>query len=192
MTRHQGYFEAVRDAKRTVSQWGVVLSVAFFAVSCSDESYPEIELLSEAFEHGGTIPRRYTCDGEGLSPPLAFDALPLDTESIAVIAEGPDPLLPEFTHWLIWGISRRLPTVFQGLDPVENPAPNLVHGTNSAEGLGYAPFCPPEDQAYKFLFKGYALDKMLELAPGATVDILLEEMDDHIVGYGELGCRYER
>jgi Raf kinase inhibitor-like YbhB/YbcL family protein len=64
-----------------------------------------VELSSSAFAAGQPIPRRYSCAGEDLSPPLAWRAVPADAVSLALIVDDPDAPGRTFTHWLAWGIN---------------------------------------------------------------------------------------
>ena len=64
----------------------------------------EFELTSSAFQHGQPIPRKYTCEGEDVSPPLAWSSVPEGTVSLALVVDDPDAPSGTFTHWLAWGI----------------------------------------------------------------------------------------
>ena len=65
-----------------------------------------IQLTSTAFTEGSTIPARYTCDGEDVSPPLRWSEVPLGTESVALIADDPDAPRGTWVHWMLYGIPR--------------------------------------------------------------------------------------
>jgi Raf kinase inhibitor-like YbhB/YbcL family protein len=64
----------------------------------------ELELTSPAFEHGRSIPRKHTCEGEDVSPPLAWSGVPQGTASLALVVDDPDAPGGTFTHWRAWGI----------------------------------------------------------------------------------------
>src|SRR5216684_1787801 len=69
----------------------------------------QFKLVSGAFEHGASIPKRYTCEGEDLSPPLAWSGVPAATRSLAVIVDdpdAPDPAAPKMTwiHWVLYNL----------------------------------------------------------------------------------------
>jgi phosphatidylethanolamine-binding protein (PEBP) family uncharacterized protein len=64
-----------------------------------------LELSSSALAAGQPIPRRYSCAGEDLSPPLAWRAVPAGAVSLALIVDDPDAPVGTFTHWLAWGIN---------------------------------------------------------------------------------------
>jgi phosphatidylethanolamine-binding protein (PEBP) family uncharacterized protein len=63
----------------------------------------ELALTSTAFEDGQAIPRRHTCEGDDLSPPLAWSGQPPETKSFALVADDPDAPGGTFTHRLAWG-----------------------------------------------------------------------------------------
>ena len=67
-----------------------------------------MELISAAFATGQPIPRRHSCEGEDLSPPLAWSGVPADAVSLALIVDDPDAPVGTFTHWLAWGIAHTL------------------------------------------------------------------------------------
>ena len=82
-------------------------------VGCAGETEKEgaMELMirSTAFDHGGAIPRRYTCEGDDVSPPLAWSELPDGAKSLVLIVDdpdAPDPAKPRMTwvHWVLYDI----------------------------------------------------------------------------------------
>ena len=115
-------------------------------------------LFSPAFHAGRPIPPRYTCDGLGSSPPLAWTAPPARTRSFALRVYDGDAR--GFTHWLAWGFS---PTA-RGLAAGAH-APRA--GTNDFGQRGWGPPCPPPGSAHHYAFVLYALAKPLALEPGA-------------------------
>jgi hypothetical protein len=64
----------------------------------------DFALQSSAFDHGGQIPRRHSCEGEDLSPPLSWSGVPEGTRSLALVVDDPDDPARTFTHWLAWGL----------------------------------------------------------------------------------------
>ncbi|MHB0911880.1 MAG: YbhB/YbcL family Raf kinase inhibitor-like protein [Armatimonadota bacterium] len=115
-----------------------------------------MNLSSNAFAEGGRIPKRYTCDGEGVSPPLSWDGAPFGTKSYALVLEDPDAPRGPFTHWIVWNI----PLEMLGLE--EGGLPSATRqGVNDAGSIGYAPPCPPRG-THRYVFTLYALDSELE------------------------------
>ncbi|HZU24765.1 MAG TPA: YbhB/YbcL family Raf kinase inhibitor-like protein, partial [Bryobacteraceae bacterium] len=64
-----------------------------------------MDLKSSAFTDGGNIPVKYTCDGDGISPPLAWSGVPPGTQALALIVDDPDAPSGVFAHWVVFGIS---------------------------------------------------------------------------------------
>lgn len=138
---------------------------------------------SSAFQHEGTIPSRYTCEGDNTNPPLQIDQIPEGTKSLAIIMEDPDAPKGTFDHWLVWNIPP------QGMIK-ENSNPG-ISGTNSAEKTGYHGPCPPSG-SHRYYFHIYALDAELDLQAGETKETLQTAMAPHILASGSLMGRYQK
>lgn len=156
-----------------------------------------LSLTSTAFEQGGTIPSKYTCDGDrSVSPPLRISGVPSEAKSLALIMDDPDvpkQLHPDgvYDHWVVFDI------------PPADGAPNIpeggpVPGTHGANGAGkdaYTGPCPPpqyEPSEHRYVFRAYALDAELSLRRGATKKEVLDAMQGHILEQAELVGRYKR
>lgn len=138
---------------------------------------------SSAFEDNGFIPAKYTCDGEGINPPLTIGNLPQDAKSIALIIDDPDAPSGTFDHWVIWNIPPQ--------DRIaENTAPG-VEGKNGKKENRYSGPCPPSG-THHYHFKIYALDTMLDLHDNTDKKSLLRAMDGHILASGELIGLYSK
>ena len=150
-----------------------------------------IQLTSEAFSDGTMIPKRFTCDGEDLSPPLSWSDLPTETAFLALICDDPDAPVGTWDHWVLFNI----PASATGL-PVNVPAKatlddGSVHGNNSWGRLGYGGPCPPGG-THRYFFKLYALDIALNLKTGATKSQLVKAMEGNILDQGQLMGKYRR
>jgi len=117
-----------------------------------------VVLLSPAFHYGQAIPRRYSCDGRGQSPPLRWTAPPAGTRSLALRVYDPDA--HGFTHWLAWGIQPAARGLAAGVH-----APR--EGTNDFGRRGYGPPCPPSGPPHRYVFILYALARAPKLARGS-------------------------
>jgi Raf kinase inhibitor-like YbhB/YbcL family protein len=147
---------------------------------------PEMELTSPAFDDGEPIPEKHSCDGEGVSPSLAWSFLPKQAGSLALIVHDPDAPSGDFLHWLAWN-----------LDPEEGHldegAPAPFEGANGRGDLGYMGPCPPPGHgAHRYIFHLYALDSDLGLEAGATREQLKDAMDGKVLGDARLVGVYER
>ncbi|MFL5747873.1 MAG: YbhB/YbcL family Raf kinase inhibitor-like protein [Niastella sp.] len=143
----------------------------------------QLELSSTAFEDDGNIPAKYTCDGEGINPPLTINNIPDDAETLALIVEDPDAPGGVFDHWLMWNI--------QPEDLIEENTLPGISGTNSAGKTGYHPPCPPKG-SHRYYFHVYALDIELDLPPHTFKESLRKAMESHILAEGVIMGRYER
>ena len=150
-----------------------------------------IEITSAAFEHGGTIPKQYTCDGEDVSPPLQWGAVPEGTKSTAIISDDPDAPMGTWVHWVIFNIPPEVTELPENVPPDKVLPNRAVQGTNDFPRIGYGGPCPPSG-AHRYFFKIYALDATLDLDSGATKAELESAMDGHILDEGELLGKYSR
>lgn len=151
----------------------------------------DIKVTSQAFKNGEMIPKKYTGDGEEVSPPIEWSDIPDNTKSIALISDDPDAPAGTWVHWVIFNI----PADLRGLPENVPHAPILDNGTR--QGLddsgnnGYGGPCPPSG-THRYYFKVYALDSMLDLKPGIRKKDLLRAMEGHILVQGELMGKYKR
>ncbi|MCH8164750.1 MAG: YbhB/YbcL family Raf kinase inhibitor-like protein [Planctomycetes bacterium] len=145
-----------------------------------------IDVTSSAFEHEGSIPSKYTCDGEDVSPPLTWSTGPQRTSSYALIMDDPDAPGQTWVHWVAWNIpGTSLP------EAVKPDATDIAQGMNSWPRTGYGGPCPPSG-THRYFFKVYALDTRLDLPAKTTKQALLDAMDGHILAQGELMGTYAR
>ncbi len=151
----------------------------------------EIKIISPAFEPGGMIPVKYTCDGQDISPPLKWGDVPDGTASIALICDDPDAPMGTWVHWVIFDLppdTRGLP---ENIPAEENLDMGGTHGTNDFRRPGYGGPCPPGG-THRYYFKVYALDKKMDIQAGSTKAQLLKAMEGHILAEGELMGQYKR
>jgi Raf kinase inhibitor-like YbhB/YbcL family protein len=150
-----------------------------------------MDLQSPIIGEGGCIPSRYTCDGENVSPPLQWRAVPADAASLALIVDDPDAPAKVWVHWVLYDVPPDASGLDEGL-PGEGTLPNgAVHGRNDFDALGYGGPCPPRG-THRYRFTLYALDTKLNLPPGASKAELLAAMDTHILAEERLTALYER
>ena len=157
----------------------------------------ELTLTSPAFKNGGTIPAKYTCDGNPeLSPPLSINGVPEEAQSLVLIMDDPD--IPDvkkkefriesFNHWTLFNISPATREISEG----------GVVGTSGATTKGdlhYVGPCPPpeyEPREHRYIFKLYVLSVPLVLQPGATKKEILTALAPFIIAETELIGRYSR
>ncbi|MGN6418364.1 MAG: YbhB/YbcL family Raf kinase inhibitor-like protein [Pseudobacter sp.] len=142
-----------------------------------------ISLTSPAFQHEGTIPARYTCDGENINPPLSIGELPEGTKTLALICDDPDAPRGIYDHWVVWNIA---PTQ----EIKENHMPG-ISGMNSSGKTGYTGPCPPDGE-HRYFFYLFALDTDIDLPEVSGKGDLASAMIGHILGEGILMGKYSR
>jgi hypothetical protein len=151
-----------------------------------------IQITSPAFTEGQPIPRKYTCDAEDASPPLAWSGVPAEVKSLALVVDDPDAPVGNWVHWVFYNLPPSLTTLKEGI--AKTPAVEGVgtQGTNDFRKIGYGGPCPPRGKPHRYFFKLYALDTSLSLPPGASKADLEKAMRGHILAQGQLIGTYSR
>jgi Raf kinase inhibitor-like YbhB/YbcL family protein len=150
-----------------------------------------LTLTSPAFQNGGMIPRKYTCDGQDLSPPLEWAGAPEGTKSIALISDDPDAPMGTWVHWVIYNLPPGASSLPEGLAREPELEKGARQGMTDFRRVGYGGPCPPRG-VHRYFFRLYALDAELPLKPGATKKELLKAMQGRILAEGELMGKYGR
>ena len=146
-----------------------------------------MDLTSPDFEEGEPIPRQKTCDGDDAPPDLHWSGVPSDVVDLALTCEDPVPPSGAFVHWVAWGIDPAA-----GRLPPDGHAA-VQHGTNGFGKHGWAGPCPPPGHGpHRYEFTLYALDRPLDLHPGATIDDLRAAIDGRVRATATLMGTYER
>ncbi len=154
-----------------------------------------LTITSTAFASEGTIPKRYTCDGPDLSPPLAWTGVPSGTKIFALIVDdpdAPDPAAPRMTwvHWLLYNIPADITSLAEGETRKDLPR-GAAEGINDWKSTGYRGPCPPIGR-HRYFFKLYALDTTLPDLGSPTKSKLENAMKGHILGEAQLMGTYQR
>lgn len=157
-----------------------------------------LTVTSPTLKAGETIPADYTADGKNVSPPLRWSGAPASTKEFAVICDDPDVPMPQpFVHWVIYKIPGTAPGLPENV-PIDAATPmpveiaGAVQGTSGFRRPVHRGPAPPPGKPHHYHFTVYAIDAILDLRPGLTKAELLEAIDGHIVGKGELVAIYER
>jgi Raf kinase inhibitor-like YbhB/YbcL family protein len=117
-----------------------------------------LRLTSPAFASGGRVPARYTCDGEDLSPPLAWSGVPAEAQSLALFCDDPDAPAGTWHHWALFDLPPSRTELGAGYPPEA-----IVDGTRQAINdfgdIGYSGPCPPHGHGtHHYHFRLLALD----------------------------------
>lgn len=137
--------------------------------------------LTSKFANGQQIPKKYTCEGDDISPPFTFDDVPAGTKSLVLIltvnVENPP------VHWHVINIPAGTKWVGEGELP-----PGGINATCSDNTLGYGGPCQRYDGDVTYAFRLFALDTMLNLAHTARFEETAAAMEGHILATAELAC----
>jgi Raf kinase inhibitor-like YbhB/YbcL family protein len=150
-----------------------------------------MHLYSPEFLTGTSIPYKYTCDGEDMSPPLTWDDAPENARSFTLIVRDRDAPDGVFTHWVLYNLPGDLRQLPEGVPKKEILPNGIQQGKNDFDQIGFGGPCPPQG-THRYFFKLYALDKPLEVESGATEAEVLRAMQDHTLTSAELMGLYGR
>ena len=162
------------------------LSAAATAVAITSFSNNSgLIITSTSFVNNGSIPAKYSCEGEEVSPPLLITNIPSGTKSLAIILHDPDAAAEGgFTHWVVWNIEpgdNKIPENFKGAE----------QGLNGAGQQGYKGMCPPSG-AHHYHFRVYALDTKPYLDKKTNKAGLEKSMKGHVLAEGDLVGLYKK
>lgn len=152
-----------------------------------------MKITSSVFENNQIIPQKYSCDGEGINPPLNFSDIPEKTKSLVLIVDDPDAPNGTFIHWVVYNID---PTV---KEVKENSVPSAgLLGITSLRSPQWVSPCPPASQrgepsgTHRYFFKLYSLDAMLNLTENPKKEVVEKAMNGHILDQAQLIGLYSR
>lgn len=141
-----------------------------------------MRLISPAFDDGGEMPEKYGYTRENVNPPLEFEDVPGDAESLVLLVDDPDAVEPAgkiWDHWTVWNIPPGA-SIGEGSIPGE-----AVEGMTDFRDTGYGGPNPPDGE-HTYRFRAYALDTTLDLDSEATKDDVIDAMEGHVVEKAEL------
>jgi Raf kinase inhibitor-like YbhB/YbcL family protein len=151
-----------------------------------------MRLVSDAFAHGQTIPRRFTCDGDDLSPPLAWSETPTGTKSFVLLCDDPDAPGGKWHHWAAYNIAASSTALAEGAGRAG--ATDFRQGTNDFSRVGYGGPCPPRGHGphrYNFRLLALSADHLpLRAAPSCTE--VEREARKHVLAEATLIGLYQR
>ncbi len=151
-----------------------------------------LQLTTSAFPSQGTIPKKFTCDGSDVSPPLAWSGAPPGTRSFALIVDDPDAPVGTWVHWVLYDLPANTKELAEGVPKQEQLSNGARQGRNDFRKIGYGGPCPPPGKPHRYFFKLYALDKKLDLKAGASKAEAESAMKGHILAQAELMGRFGR
>ena len=167
----------------------------FASAIANEESPVSLKLVSSAFEEGGAIPKKYTCEGQDISPPLAWSGVPQGAKSLVLIIDdpdAPDPKAPKMTwvHWVLYNLSANSTGLPEGVTSKALPAGTMV-GLNDWKRASYGGPCPPTGR-HRYFHKIYALNAVLSSLNQPNKAAVEAKMHPHILAQATLIGTYEK
>lgn len=150
-----------------------------------------MQLSSPAFQNHQSMPAKYTCDGENVSPSLIISNVPTAAKSLAILVDDPDAPRGDFVHWLIWNIDPSTSEISQNSLPAGANTPKAIPGTSDFGTIGWGGPCPPSG-THRYQFKLYALDAILELPNSSRKPELQKAMEGHVIEQAILVGLYKK
>jgi Raf kinase inhibitor-like YbhB/YbcL family protein len=156
----------------TIGQWGLEAA--------------DLMISSPAYENNGNIPKKYTCDGANINPPLKIENVPQQAKSLALIFDDIDAPGASYVHWILWNIEPATKEI------KENSVPEgATQGTNDFKKQNYGGPCPPT-RPHRYAFKVYALDARLDLSPDSKKADLEKAMKGHVIARSQCLGKFKR
>jgi hypothetical protein len=150
----------------------------------------DITVTSSAWADGEDLPVTYTCDGDDVSPPLAWEGVPDDAVELAIVVDDPDAAGEPFVHWAVFGIDPATTSVDE--DTVPEGAGQATNSADDNTGEGWFGSCPPnEDDAHTYRFSVYALDEKVDADDGDKFGDVLGQIKDAAVAKGVLTASFD-
>jgi Raf kinase inhibitor-like YbhB/YbcL family protein len=203
---YRGWMSARRFSLRSATAWALAAALVLLALwlvatdARSAVGGPPMpgsgfSLRSPAFAHQGEIPRRHTCEGDDVSPPLAWTEPPPGTRSFALIVDdpdAPDPKAPKLTwvHWVLYDLPATARALPEDAERAGLP-PGTRVGKNDWQRRSWGGPCPPIGR-HRYFHKIYALDAVLPALEAPTKAELERAMQGHVLARAELVGTYQK
>jgi hypothetical protein len=166
-----------------------------FESATAEEATMPLKISSPAFADNAAIPAKYTCEGEDVSPPLAWSGAPEGTKSLVLIVDdpdAPDPQAPRMTwvHWVLYNLPPAATGLTEGVARSALPD-GTEDGINDWKRSGYGGPCPPIGR-HRYFFKLYALDGVLSGLNAPSKVQVEAAMQGHVLAEAQIVGTYEK
>jgi Raf kinase inhibitor-like YbhB/YbcL family protein len=141
--------------------------------------------LTAPWASGAALDARYACDGEALSPPLAWSAALPEAKAFGIVLTDRDR--PEYVHWVIANIDPAVTTLAENSIP-----PGAFVATNSEKKRGYAAPCPPAGSTHSYTIMLYALSALIDVQRNNDAPSIIEKMNSAVLEVGTTDFTYSR
>lgn len=162
-----------------------------FAIASGEDSM-SLTISTSSFQNGGSIPKKFTCDGADVSPALTWAAPPAGTKTFALLVDDPDAPVGNWNHWTIWNLPANLHSLPEGVRKNAHLPDGSEQGQNDFHKPGYNGPCPPSGKPHRYFFKLFALDSKLNLKPEDGKPELEAAMKGHTLATAEWMGTYKR
>jgi Raf kinase inhibitor-like YbhB/YbcL family protein len=163
-----------------------LLTFAVIVILIAANAWPQskMEIRTDAFAPGATIPDKYTCSGENASPPLAISGVPSSAKALVLVVDDPDAPAGTFVHWVVYNLPPQITKIDAGVQSGDAIPGGGVQGRNSFGNLGYGGPCPPPGSPHHYRFRLFALNSQItpQSATGPEVE---QAMQGHVVASAE-------
>jgi len=175
-------------------RYALALMLAAGSAGAAEPSM-NLSIESSAFAPHALIPTKYTCEGEDVSPPLAWQGVPANARSLVLIVDdpdAPDPAAPKrvWVHWVLYNLPADAKGLAEAIKPANLPA-GTEQGLNDWQRAGYGGPCPPIGR-HRYFFKLYALDTTLPKLEQPTKAAIEQAMQGHVLAQAEVVGTYEK
>jgi Raf kinase inhibitor-like YbhB/YbcL family protein len=174
--------------------WAGILTLGLMAWAQN-----QFRLTSPAFGDGQPIPKQYTADGPGESPPLRWSGMPAGTQQMVLVVDDPDAAKhtdgKAYVHWVIYGLAPDLSGLPQGVPSAQQIIAPVAadQGLNSRRQMGYTPPAPPaHDPPHHYHFRLFALNQPVPMQPGMDASQVLTAIRGHVLAEADLTGVYGR
>jgi Raf kinase inhibitor-like YbhB/YbcL family protein len=160
-----------------------IFLLALFGGEIHAQGGGKMKITSPDFSNNEMIPKKFTCDGEDVSPGLVIEGVPARAKSLALVVDDPDAPMGTWVHWVVYDIP-----------PLGRIGQNGIPGKQGTNDFGkrkYGGPCPPSG-THRYFFKLFALDAMLDLQEGLSKKELEHSLQGHILEKAELVGLYKR
>ena len=149
-----------------------------------------IRVSSRSFPPDGDMPISCSCKGEEQSPEISWDNVPVTVTSFVILVTDYDVPTPAFSifnlsHWVVYNLPTAVRSLPDGVTPAQMNALGGKVGKNSLGNSTFIGPCPPLGR-HGYVFRVYALDQMLSFSTVPDKQAVLDAMEGHVLGYGEL------
>jgi len=194
MTNQSGRLECLAVVVACACLGGLFLGAKGMATPLAGDAAggPTMTLTSTAFNEGDPIPKKYTGEGEDVSPPLAWSNPPGGTLAYALICDDPDAPVGTWVHWVMYNIGATTLSLKEGVPKIEESPEGVRQGKNDFGKIGYNGPMPPPGKAHRYIFKLYALDAALSVKAGTRKVDVEKAMQGHVLAEAKLMGTYKR